>query len=101
MLTPQEAAAQAASAVVKLTLGENVWTGAVVSENGEILTVSGPLGNAPQVTFTLADGTEGVAWVTGRSDEQGSRCSPPPASLASTTSSRSPPGPPASVSRWR
>ena len=71
VLTPQEAAAQAASAVVKLTLGETVWTGAVVSENGEILTVSGPLGNAPQVTFTLADGTEGVAWVTGRSDEQG------------------------------
>ena len=71
VLTPQEAAAQAASAVVKLTLGENVWTGAVVSESGEILTVSGPLGNAPQVAFTLADGTEGVAWVTGRSDEQG------------------------------
>ena len=70
-LTPEEAAAQAASAVVKLTLGETVWTGAIVSEKGEMLTVSAPLGNAPQVTFTLADGTEGTAWVTGRHDEQG------------------------------
>ncbi len=71
MLTLEEAAAQASSGVVKLTLGETIWTGTVISESGEILTVSGPLGNAPQVTFTLADGTEGVAWVTGRNDEQG------------------------------
>lgn len=70
-LTLEEAAAQAANAVVKLTLGEAVWTGVVVSESGEILTVSAPLGNAPQVTFTLADGTEGTAWVRGRNDEQG------------------------------
>ena len=70
-LTIEEAAAQAASAVVKLTLGETVWTGAVISAKGEILTVSAPLGNAPQVTFTLAGGTEGTAWVTGRHDEQG------------------------------
>lgn len=71
MLTLEEAAAQAGTGVVKLTLGETIWTGTVISESGEILTVSGPLGNAPQVTFTLADGTEGVAWVTGRNDEQG------------------------------
>lgn len=71
MLTLEEAAAQAAGGVVKLTLGETIWTGTVISESGEILTVSGPLGNAPQVTFTLADGTEGTAWVTGRNDEQG------------------------------
>ena len=71
MLTLEEAAAQAASSVVKLTLGETIWTGTVISESGEILTVSGPLGNAPQVTFTLADGTEGDAWVTGRNDQQG------------------------------
>ncbi len=71
MLTLEEAAAQASGAVAKLTLGETIWTGTVISESGEILTVSGPLGNAPQVTFTLADGTEGTAWVTGRNDEQG------------------------------
>jgi hypothetical protein len=71
MLTLEEAMAQASSAVVKLTLGETIWTGAVISENGEILTISAPLGNSPQVTFTLPDGTEGLAWVTGRNDEQG------------------------------
>ncbi len=71
MLTLEEAAAQASSGVVKLTLGETIWTGTLISESGEILTVSGPLGNAPQVTYTLPDGTEGVAWVTGRNDEQG------------------------------
>ena len=69
--TLEEAAALTRDAVVKLTLGENTWTGAVISEGGEIITVSAPLGNAPEVTFTLADGTEGTAWVTGRSDEQG------------------------------
>ena len=70
-LTLEEAAAQASSSVAKLTLGETIWTGTVISESGEILTVSGPLGSAPQVMFTLADGTEGAAWVTGRNDEQG------------------------------
>ena len=71
MLTLEEAAAQAGNAIVKLTIGETIWTGAVITESGEILTASGPLGNAPQVTFTLADGTEGSAWVTGRNDDQG------------------------------
>ena len=71
MLTLEEAAAQADSAIVKLTVGETIWTGTIISESGEILTASGPLGNAPQVMFTLADGTEGLAWVTGRNDEQG------------------------------
>ena len=71
MLTLEEAAAQAASAAVKLTIGETIWTGALITESGEILTASGPLGNAPQVAFTLADGTEGFAWVTGRNDDQG------------------------------
>lgn len=71
MLTLEEATAQASSAVVKLTLGEAVWTGTMISESGEILTVSAPLGNAPLVTFTLPDGTEGLAWVTGRDDDQG------------------------------
>ena len=70
-LTPEEAAAQASSAVAKLTLDETVWTGTVISESGEILTASAPLGNAPQVAFALADGTEGLAWVTGRNDRQG------------------------------
>ena len=69
--TLEEAAAMARNAVVKLSLGEDTWTGAVISESGEIITAAAPLGNAPQVTFTLADGTEGDAWVTGRSDEQG------------------------------
>ena len=71
MLTLEEASAQAASAAVKLTIGETIWTGALITESGEILTASGPLGNAPQVAFTLADGTEGFAWVTGRNDDQG------------------------------
>ena len=71
MLTLEEAAAQAASAIVKLTTGETIWTGTVITESGEILTASGPLGNVPQVMFTLADGTEGLAWVTGRNDDQG------------------------------
>lgn len=69
--TLEEAAALTRDAVVKLSLGENTWTGAVISESGEIITASAPLGNAPEVTFTLADGTEGAAWVTGRSDERG------------------------------
>lgn len=71
MLTLEEAAAQAGGAVAKLELGETIWTGIVISESGEILTVSRPLGSAPQVAFTLADGTEGTAWVTGRNDDQG------------------------------
>ncbi len=56
---------------MKLSLGENTWTGAIISESGEIITASAPLGNAPEVTFTLADGTERTAWVTGRNDQQG------------------------------
>ena len=71
VLTPEEAAEQARGGIVRLTLGETVWTGAVISESGEILTVSAPLGNAPQVMFALSDGTRGLAWVTGRNDEQG------------------------------
>lgn len=71
MFTLEEAAARAGDAVVKLELGETIWTGIIISESGEILTVSRPLGNAPQVAFTLADGTEGTAWVTERNDEQG------------------------------
>ena len=71
MLTLEEAAARSRNAIVQLSLNETTWTGAIISESGEIITASTPLGNAPEVTFTLADGTEGQAWVTGRSDEQG------------------------------
>ena len=71
MFTLEEAAARTRDAIVELSLGETTWTGAIISESGEIITASAPLGNAPEVTFTLADGTEGLAWVTGRSDEQG------------------------------
>ena len=70
-LTLEEAAATAAQAVVKLTVGESVWTGTIISEKGEILTTSAALGQAPQAAFTLRDGTEGIAWVTGRSDDDG------------------------------
>ena len=71
MLTLEEAAERSRNAIVELSVGDTIWTGAIVSESGEIITAASPLGNSPQVSFTLADGTEGVAWVTGRSDEQG------------------------------
>ena len=50
---------------------DTVWTGAVINENGEILTTSLALGNAPLVDYRLASGAEGQAWVTGRDDNVG------------------------------
>ena len=48
-----------------------VWTGAVISPHGEMLTTSRSLEYAPLVDFQLADGTQGQACVTGRNDNIG------------------------------
>lgn len=50
---------------------DTVWTGVVISDNGEILTTSEALGAAPVVDIRLWDGTEGHACVTGRDDDIG------------------------------
>lgn len=50
---------------------ETVWTGVVISENGEILTTSQTLGDAPVVDIRLWDGRQGQACVTGRDDVVG------------------------------
>lgn len=50
---------------------ETVWTGVVISENGEILTTSQTLGEAPVVDIRLWDGTQVQACVTGRDDDIG------------------------------
>ena len=46
----------------------SVWTGAMISESGEILTTSGALWDALVVDVQIADGTQGQACVTGRDD---------------------------------
>ena len=50
---------------------EAVWTGAIISESGEILTASMGLWDAPVVKLQLADGIQGEACVTGRDDDIG------------------------------
>ena len=57
--------------VTLIVPSETAWTGAVVSENGEILTTSESLGEAPFVEIRLWDGTRGQACVTGRDDDIG------------------------------
>ena len=49
----------------------SVWTGAFISESGEILTASLPLGYAPVVDIQTSDRTQGQACVTGRDDDIG------------------------------
>ena len=56
---------------VTLRADEAVWTGAIVSEIGEILTTSIPHWDAPIVELQLADGTSGEACVIGRNDDIG------------------------------
>lgn len=51
--------------------GQQVWTGATISEAGEILTTSQALGESPIADIELADGTRGQACVTGRDDDIG------------------------------
>ena len=50
---------------------ETAWTGVVISEEGEILTTSEALGEAPVVDIRLWDGTRAQACVTGRDDDIG------------------------------
>jgi hypothetical protein len=59
-----------------VTGNETVWTGAIISDSGEILTTSEALGNAPVVSFQLdadnqASVRQGEAWVIGRDDDAG------------------------------
>ena len=68
---PDEVLEIAARASVRLTANDEVWTGVVISENGEILTTSAALGEAPLANFVLNNGTRGEAWVTGRDDNAG------------------------------
>lgn len=51
--------------------GQQIWTGVVISEAGEILTTSHTLGDAPIVDIELWDSTRGQACVTGRDDDIG------------------------------
>ena len=69
-LTPsfQESLALARSAVVELKAGGNTWSGVAFNAEGEIITSSQDLGNAPLAEFRFADGASGQAWVTGRDD---------------------------------
>lgn len=50
---------------------QTAWTGVIISEEGEILTTSQTLGEAPIVDIRLWDGTRGQACVTGRDDDIG------------------------------
>ena len=49
----------------------SIWTGAFISESGEILTTSLPLRYAPVADIQFSDGTQGQACVIGRDDEMG------------------------------
>ena len=69
--TPQELVIDAARATVRLMANETVWTGAMISDSGEILTTSLALGNAPLANFVLEGGAQGTAWVVGRDDNAG------------------------------
>ena len=51
--------------------GENTWTGISFNAQGEIITSSQDLGNAPLAEFRFADGATGQAWVAGRDDNSG------------------------------
>ena len=64
----QEAQALARRAVVELKAGGNTWTGVAFNAQGEIITTSQDLGNAPLAEFRFADGTTGQAWAHGRND---------------------------------
>ncbi len=57
--------------LVRLLANGIVWTGAIISESGEILTTSQTLGNAPVVDIELGGGTHGQACVIGRDDSIG------------------------------
>ena len=57
--------------MVRLLANDHVWTGAVISDSGEILTTSAALESAPIATYTLDNGTQGEAWVMGRDDDSG------------------------------
>ena len=57
--------------MVRLLANETVWTGAVITDSGEILTTSAALGSAPIADFVLSNGNQGQAWVTGRDDDLG------------------------------
>ena len=75
-LTPQDAVAFSTRAAVRLEANEKVWTGILISAEGEILTTSEALGSAPLVSFQLdaqnqTSGKSGEAWVIGRDDEAG------------------------------
>ena len=66
-----EALQRARSAVVELTAGDNVWTGVIFSEYGEIITTSDGLGASPIADFRIQGGASGQAWVIGRDDNAG------------------------------
>ncbi len=51
--------------------GGNTWTGVAFNAQGEIITSSQDLGNAPLAEFRFADGATGQAWVAGRDDNSG------------------------------
>ena len=48
--------------------GGNTWTGVAFNAQGEVITTSQDLGNAPLAEFRFADGTTGQAWAHGRDD---------------------------------
>lgn len=75
-LTPMDVVAHSTRGTVRLEANNRVWTGALISAEGEILTTSEALGSAPLVNFRLdpqnqASAKQGEAWVIGRDDESG------------------------------
>ncbi len=54
--------------MVRMSSGENRWTGVMIDSNGLILSTSKHLGYAPLADYVTVSGRSGQAWVIGRDD---------------------------------
>ena len=54
--------------MVRLSSGENRWTGVMIDSQGFILSTSKQLGQAPLADYVTASGRSGQAWIIGRDD---------------------------------
>ena len=55
--------------MVRLSSGENRWSGVMIDSEGLILSTSKHLGYAPLADYVTASGRSGQAWVIGRDDD--------------------------------
>ncbi len=55
--------------MVKLTVGDENWTGVMIDSAGKILTTAANLGQSPVADFVTPGGSTGQAWVIGRDDD--------------------------------